>query len=204
MKKIVLVTAALLMASGAAFGQLAKDNVFVLTGPGGVSEYAPAPGETFEITLTITGPYQNMVAWSGYLEGAGYALAPYKSDATYSSYGNNWTGTAWTNTSGWSTVAPFVGTWSTAANVPLPSPQIGSANDLDAGFNYAGTGFAFRAMLVAPTTIVEGAEIWISSPVIGNEGFEDEVPAVQALRIIPEPVSALLLLAGLPMLRRRR
>jgi len=71
----------------------------------------------------------------------------------------------------------------------------------------AGSGVCVSMQIQAPNAPDSFFDVYVTSGIYGNEMWEDvDLTAVEPLsiHITPEPVSALLLLAGIPMLRRRR
>lgn len=175
---------------------------FVITGPGGVSSYAPAPGEVFDITVSIVPPAfdpgEAMAGWQLHLTApSDYKLG--KSQGTAYHFGP---GVA----AGWdpNQSVPFP-MWSSTSDVPFPLTfNVGTgAVDIFTGITVGGP--VFTAKIVAPAVITPGVMISADDPRLGDTNFTDHTDvAIVGLQIIPEPVSMLLLLAGLPMLRRRR
>lgn len=187
--KNVLVGLAVLAMAGTVLGAVN----YKVTGPGGVSAYNPAPGEEFNIVVSMEFTAGEVaVSWQAAIAGPeGWMTGPNPGNAV-----------AYANTTGWdvpngltppggqSLFPSTVGLIGTIAVDPFTAPPT--------------SGQVFTISVVAPATIVPG-EITLANAVWGNQDFvEGPADAVSGLMIIPEPVSALLLLAGLPMLRRRR
>lgn len=185
--KNVLVGLAVLAMAGTVLGAVN----YTVTGPGGVSAYNPAPGEVFNIVVSMEFTAgEAAVSWQaaiagpeGWMTGANPGVA-----------------VAYDNTTGWDASQGLT----PPANQAM-SPQTGLIGCVATDpFGQAPTsGQVFTMSVVAPAVIVPG-EITLVNAVWGNLDFiEGPADAVFGL-MIPEPVSALLLLAGLPMLRRRR
>lgn len=185
--KNVLVGLAVLAMAGTVLGAVN----YTVTGPGGVSAYNPAPGEVFDIVVSMEFTAgEAAVSWQA-------AIAGPEGWMTGANPGN---AVAYANTTGWdvangltppgnAAMSPKTGLIGTVAVDPFGAPPT--------------SGQVFTISVVAPATI-EAGEITLVNAVWGNLDFvEGPADAVVGLTI-PEPVSALLLLAGLPMLRRRR
>jgi MYXO-CTERM domain-containing protein len=148
-----------------------------------------APGETFTATLSIAADVP-LLSWNAkFLNPAGFAVTP-----SYLGVENGWNpfGVPWTN------------------NV-LPLTTANGTGVLGSGSlaypNGAGSGDIFQMVLTVPTAqplgtvFVTATSVWVMDP-----DFNDCFPQGTSLpvNIVPEPAGALLLLAGLPLLRRRR
>ena len=131
------------------------DMTYTITGPGGVSSYAPGPGETFRVSIDITNddPSVVMVAYDFFMDdgGAGYTAAA-SSPWLLPDYIENYADAydvppfdAPRNTSGWNVLAGLLVEWDAG---PLNDVRVGTmADDLDVG---ATSGFAVYIDVTAP------------------------------------------------------
>jgi hypothetical protein len=194
MRALVVGLSVLLMAGGA-FGELS----YTITGPGGVSSFAPTPGQVFPVTITIVkgaADSPDLSSWGLEInQVGGYQLAPFAGATTVYAPGV---------AQGWDP-ASAPGGWSGSANAPFP---IKPFEIPDSSHAYGAPGPVMTFNVVAPATIPQtGSILGVigASTYMGNADFEDVlITSVTPLTLTPEPISALLLLAGLPLLRRRR
>ncbi len=192
--KNLIVSVAVLAMAGTALGIS-----FAVTGPGGVSEYAPAPGETFQVQIYLDPDGTALHCWQVVMTGpAGYKIAAAPGAGGYAPPGG---ASGWDLTQGltaWQG-ATFPKDFALGPQGPIGTVAVDVVGILDAGP-------VFQFSVIAPPVIIEGD---ITLPVIWP--FEDPlwppepIAVVTPLHIIiPEPVSVVLLLAGLAMSRRKR
>jgi hypothetical protein len=184
MRKILIGVAVLLMA-GTAWGQnvsmsLSSNKTDVI------------PGETFTVILEITTDV-GLAGWNAkFLEPAGFGVQP-----SYSAGG------------GWDTNTAATAIAWAGDTLPLGSANgtglLGSS-PLDVILG-ASSGPVWQMLLTVPAAQPLGTVfVTATEASVGDVDFNDYFLQVEplAINVVPEPVSALLLLAGLPMLRRRR
>jgi len=175
-----------------------------ILGPGGVSSYAPAAGETFQITIVVhndivpnneagTGPGglgEGLGGWqvTGFAGPAGFKMAAVSGNAAYD------------NTA----IFPTTGTLSWSTNAPMPISLAMYSNADILAYPAVGDYQVFHCKVIAPNPLTLGVitqnveALWI------DQDGGTHPAQLTGLTITPEPISALLLLAGLPLLRRRR
>jgi len=181
MKNLSVSIVGLLMVVGPAFGatQLA------ITGPATVN-----PGEPIAIEISLVAADVPIASWSGDLTGTGLSIEPFAGAGNHYNAANGWSASGFA--SGWN-----------AAGQDLPV----ALGDFCMSVPTASIGKMFSAKLFAAAP--GDYTINLSNVVVGNEAgdeIQDQGLQISSARVmvLPEPVSALLLLAGLPMLRRRR
>ncbi|MDM8005813.1 MAG: PEP-CTERM sorting domain-containing protein [Phycisphaerae bacterium] len=196
MRHLAIAAVTVLLTAGAALGAATA----TVTGPTVVM-----PGQVFEIQVVLTadepmvGFMLNEITATGGLWPGPVVGTTTEERAAYH----------YANTAGWST------DWSTVPGDPLmgwasqttfPVGPIGTV----AADQFAGNGVCFRMNVVVPAAPLDYVfDICVTSGVYGGMDFVD-VPLDAGwahglgLCIIPEPASALLLLAGLAMARRKR
>lgn len=188
MKRMALSVVVLLMA-GTAYGAS-----FTVTS-GGASVKAVAPGEEFTVQINLDPEGMPLVSWGvNIVAPDGYKMPVAPGIAGYApGVAQGWSATdgntAWQG-----------GTW--PRNFPA-GPIFNVFGDV---FGITAAGPVFQFMVRAPMD--PGAllgEITLTGAYVGDTDFVEysDVPVI-GLTLVPEPVSALLLLAGIPMLRRRR
>jgi hypothetical protein len=186
MKKLLAVTAVLLMV-----GPVMAAPTMTLTTDKPAADITA--GATLNVILSIQTDVP-LVSWNAKVNGpAGVAIAPF-------------TTAAYQTAAGWDNAAASCIAWSNSS-FPMTTPSGGLVGTL--ALSTATSGPA----LIIPVTLPAGAKVGdlftfsVSGGTAANESYEDlaiDNVAPLTLSVVPEPVSALLLLAGLPMLRRRR
>ena len=174
---------------------------------GGAATYEPAPGETFRVDVNITAD-RAMDAWGmqpSDSADAGYQIAASIIGGMYSNIAMNYVdaGPPFSNTAGWDVFSASAKAW-----------PAGDLNDLQVtaqvrpgtlGTPTAGSGWALYFDLTAPAAEGLATTIVLDDLYAGDEQHSPfDQMTYDELVLTPEPVSALLLLAGLPLLRRRR
>jgi hypothetical protein len=163
-------------------------------------------GLTFDVVVELGAPF-GMTAWGGAVEAPpGYTVA-----ATVLIYGtwienyaDNTVAIPPTNSSNWALTTADAAQWPAG-----PLNGIITSAQPPAG-TYATSGFAVRMTVTAPGDWAPGDTITYRTSgaagviALGDENFVDHMPEITPLVMTPEPASVLLLLAGLPLLRRRR
>jgi hypothetical protein len=168
-------------------------------------------GYTFDVVVHIQAP-EPMTAWGGVLEMPdGYSIAP--AEVLYGTWVTNYADSdpgvlPPTNSSNWMVTIPDATAW------PVGVQSGNLTSSLPPPGEYATSGFAVRFTVTAPldwqigdvityrTVPAFDGDPWVIS--IGGLGFVDHYPSVYPLTMIPEPSSLLCILAGLPLLLRRR
>ena len=158
------------------------------------------PGEVFEIQVELQSPDNLMVGWfiDGIMATNGAMVGPVTGGTAAEQAAYHYA-----NTCGWDTASASV-LLNFVPQTAFPVGPMGGVPASDGGTN----GVAFRMSVVAPAVPDSFFDVFVTSGVYGDpETFEDapfeSFPAL-SVYVTPEPVSALLLLAGLAMLRRRR
>ena len=174
---------------------------------GGSPTYAPALGETFRVDVDITAD-RAMDAWGMQPRDSadvGYEIAASVIGGMYSNIAMNYVdvGPPWANAANWDVNMASAKAW-----------PAGNLNDLQVtaqvrpgtlGKPTASQGWAMYFMLTAPSSESVITNIVLDDLYAGDDTHEGfDVMTYDPLVLTPEPVSALLLLAGLPLLRRRR
>ena len=207
MRSLLTGLAVALMAT-TAFGATAHVTMTV----GGSADYTPAPGETFRVDVNITADAP-MSAWGcepiDSLD-AGYTVAATVLGGYYGNLAMNYSddppGPPVVNLQGWDTNS-FASAKSWPAGV-VNDLNLGAPTDFrpgSAAVNLAAgatSGFAVYFMLTAPASDVETV-ILLEDVFAGDLAFNAMEVTYDPLNL-PEPTSLVLLLAGLPLLRRRR
>jgi len=160
------------------------DNTLALTGPAAVE-----PGAAIQLVISVTDANIAIDSWGGNLTATGPGVVTIEG-YTVAAYTSGPVG-------GWG--LGFQGMWDTAGQ-PLPVDNIGDFNLSNTQL----TGQIFTAKLFADLPgvyTISLADAYTGSS-LGDAGLTSV--ADYTVEVLPEPVSALLLLAGLPMLRRRR
>jgi hypothetical protein len=163
-------------------------------------------GLTFDVVVEVTAPF-GMTAWSGAVEAPpGYTVAA--STLIYGTwienYADNTVSIPPTNSSNWALTTADAAQWPAG-----PLNGIITSAQPPAG-TYATSGFAVRFTVTAPADWAPGDTITYRTEgvagviAIGDEQFVDHLPQIAPLTMTPEPATALFVLAGLPLLRRRR
>ncbi len=186
MKTTALGVAVLMMMAGTAWGAyggaLTADRTDVM------------PGESFTVVLSLVADTP-LTGWNAKFTGpAGYEVAPSYIGAEL----------------GWDvlTTGAALG-WNNSAPVKLPLTS-NFGNLLGSGplGDTAEAGGVFQMVITVPAAeaFPKTVNVTVESLTGTDDGYNDLSAVVEplAINITPEPVSALLLLAGLPMLRRRR
>lgn len=191
MKNLLVGFSIALLAAGTAMGASSAG----ILGPATVD-----PGQVFEIQVDLQSPQNLMLGW--FIDGINATGGALPGPVTGGTAGEQ-AAYHYGNTVGWdfSSANVLLGWVSQAA---FPVGPMGGVPASDGGTN----GVAFRMSVVAPLTPDSFFDVFVTGGVYGDpETFEDapfeSFPAL-SIYVTPEPVSALLLLAGLPMLRRRR
>jgi hypothetical protein len=208
MKKSLLVCMCVGLVAAAASAQTANIGVDVNADfVADANEYNPGTdGLTFSVVVELTAPF-GMTAWSGAVEApAGYTVAA--STLIYGTWVENYADgrgtTPPTNSANWALTTGDAAQWPAGdLNGIITSAQPPAGQ-------YAASGFAVQFNVTAPAGWAPGDTITYRTQgvagviAIGDEQFVDHLPELTPLVMTPEPASALLLLAGLPLLRRRR
>ncbi|MDM8006241.1 MAG: hypothetical protein QUV05_08860 [Phycisphaerae bacterium] len=177
MKNLLVGLSMALLLTGPAWGALTA--TATLLGPASVD-----PGQVFEIQMDLQGN-EPMTAWTIYIN----ATAGPTPTGTYS----------FKAVSDWDAAGGVAGNMGAFPVGPIFTVPV-------VGKDTGGNGIVFSMGVTAPDAPNTTFDMWVTG-VIGDLDYSDiEVTPVAPLSIFvtPEPVSALLLLAGLPMLRRRR
>ncbi len=192
MRKILVGVAVLLLA-GTAMAQNVSMSLAVTGGTDAdpaLAGFDARPGDVFTVTLSITTDV-GLTGWNAkFLDPAGFPVTP--------SYlvGGGWD----TNTS--ATAIAWTGT-----ALPLGTANLTGLLGSSPTGATAGSGPCFQMILTVPAAQPKGKVfVTATGATSADADFNDYFPQVAplAINIVPEPISALLLLAGLPMLRRRR
>ncbi len=189
---------------------------------GGLSQIVAAPGDIIRVDIGLVAHPNAGQGSMGYMLTAQCQLAADQpmnylplsfSGTNITNYGDDWDKVA-TSLAAWAD-------WFEASPInpsnpklpltplpggPLPTPSFGSGPALGYVDPETPTKLGYIDLQIPASS--DGSTIITVSPIamaFGNENYEDMGPGiVTPLVITPEPVSALLLLAGVPMLRRRR
>jgi len=195
-----LVVSLMLVASASAAG---TGNLTMTVG--GLSTYEPAPGETFTVDVNLT-TATPMTAWGMELRDeadAGYTIAASVAGGYMNLFNLNYadSGPPWVNSAGWSPTVADSKSWpagdvdgvrpGTVAAAPVPPGAVG--------------GWTMWFELTAPATEAGVVtRIVLDDLYAGDLDYDGLVMTYDALNLVPEPTSALLLLGALPLLLRRR
>jgi hypothetical protein len=179
----ILVGVAVLLVAGTAMAEttmsLSSDKASVM------------PGDVFTVTLHLQTDI-GLIGWNAkFLDPAGFAAVP-----SYLGSAAGWDTSTAGAAVGWTTNVLPLNT-SNGTRLLGSSPTGASAGSAD----------VFQMVLTVPAAQPLGTVFVTATETAATDvDYNDIVPVVAALpiEIVPEPVSALLLLAGLPMLRRRR
>ncbi|NLE57651.1 MAG: hypothetical protein GX616_04775 [Planctomycetes bacterium] len=191
MKNLLVGLSIALLAAGTAMGA---------SSAGIIAPAEVLAGEVFEIQVDLQSPENLMLGWfiDGIMATNGAVPGPVTGataaeQAAYH-YGN---------ACGWDTAAASV-LLNFVPQTAFPVGPIGGVPSSDGGTN----GVAFRMSVQAPDVVGTVIDIFVTGGVYGDPATFDDAPfeefPVASVTVTPEPVSALLLLAGLAMLRRRR
>ncbi|HPD32014.1 MAG TPA: hypothetical protein PLL20_18645 [Phycisphaerae bacterium] len=188
MKRMTVVVAVLMMA-GIGYGA-----TFSVTS-GGSPVKIVAPGEEFMVQINLDPQGMELVSWGVVIEAPdGYKIPGAPGVAAYAP------GVA----QGWS--ATDGNTAWQGSNWPRSFPAGPIFNVFGDVFGITAAGPVFEMKVRAPMDPAAlMGEITVTGAYVGDTDFVEHSDVnVVGLRVVPEPVSALLLLAGVPMLRRRR
>jgi hypothetical protein len=194
MRSLLSILAVGLIASTA----MASGTVSVI-GPGGVDTYIPAAGETFTVEVHAEAPGP-MTSISAFIEvPAGFEIAASELAEPFPGYIfiANYTDQLGVNSNNWSPSPSLAYGWDAGTQMEIYGVPVGDGGT-------ATSGFVLWLDITAPADASAiGGSIDVVTPLIYVD--YDEVPGVTGQNLLlPEPASALLLLAGLPLLRRRR
>jgi hypothetical protein len=199
---------AVVLIATTAYGQGATMTLTV----GGASSYEPTPGETFRVDISIASDVA-MSAWGGNpwdTAGAGYAIDATVIGGYYKNLALNYTNGAVpppVSPQGWDINTSVAEKWDAGIVNDMNTAGTLKMGTAAASFATGATsGFAAYIMLTAPAAEVAGVvtTIDLTDAYVGDLEFNNLPLEVVPLTLTPEPVSGLLLLAGLPLLRRRR
>lgn len=209
MKKSLLVCLCVGLLAASASAQGVTANVGVDTDGdfmAEANEYDPGTGGlTFDVVVSLDASFA-MTAWGGAVEApAGYTVAA--SQLVYGTwvvnYADNPVVVPPTNSSNWAMTTAEAAQWGVG---PLNGVIMST---LPPAGQTATSGFAVTFTVTAPPDWAPGDTISFATGgdaalTIGDANFIDHAAAITPLVMVPEPASALLVLAGLPLLRRRR
>jgi hypothetical protein len=186
--KNLLVGVAVLALAGTAFGSI---DLAVL-GPASVLN----PGDTIQITISLVAKDTPITSWDGYVSAAGLAV---KAPGTFADQYTVGAAQGWDTSGGIGVPVSGTGSDWVAGNskAHLGTGSVGSDVTLGAMVT-----LAFSGPEGTYTIGMENVSFGIDADGTPYDGLVNVTPL--RVQVLPEPVSALLLLAGLPMLRRRR
>jgi len=186
MKNLLVGLTIALLAAGTALGA-----TMTVKGPASVD-----PGQEFMIVVALDADGQDTIGWAIEAINATGGATPGPNtgnDADYYLAGAGYdNGAVGSN--------PIM-TW--ASQTAFPVGQMGTVPSGDFG----GSGDIFQMPVIAPMPPDSFFDVFVVNGAYGSAETYDDMPCQSVpltVYVTPEPVSALLLLAGLPMLRRRR
>lgn len=188
---------------------------------GGLSDIVAAPGDIIRVDIGLVAHPNQGQGSMGYMLTAQCQLAADQpmnylplgfSGTSITNYGDDWdkgaTGqAAW---AGWFEPSPINPSnprlpLTPLPGGPLPTPSFGSGAALGYVDPETPTTLGYIDLQIPASWDMSKITVFPISMAFGNENYQDMgVGVMTPLVITPEPVSALLLLAGIPMLRRRR